>query len=393
MSEAWTACQRALLIISFTLAVVVACRGNSRAAIGLCAVPVAILLIDFIGFHLSIAGRSWLTGPVRTTFWSAPGAASLAAVPGLIVHFGGLALDGYHGRSAVALLSAALSALICVCVWLVARDHIRRHESVSAPDPVERSALARALAQDHLSMHHQPIVRLSDGRTVGSEALIRWHRDEVLLSGGQVLAVATHSGMTEEIERWAIRRAIRDGSQILNWLCIDEPYVTFNVSPVMFVQPGLASDLAAICTENRCSPDGFVIELTETASIDDWDQARQTVTDLQSAGFMVAVDDFGAGHANLVQLQHLDIDLVKFDRELVVAATTSIRGRNIATGAAALIRQLGVLAIAEGVEVQAMGCQFAQGFGIARPMSLDDLRLHLAKEDDGTRGAQHPVGI
>jgi diguanylate cyclase len=180
---------------------------------------------------------------------------------------------------------------------------------------------------------------------------------------------------------------------VLSWLDVERPYVSFNVSPEEFVRPGLTRHLVDLCEESGCPPDGFMVELTETSTINDWDAARLAVTDLQNAGFMVAVDDFGAGHANLLQLQHLDVDRVKLDRDIVVAATTTTRGRSIAASAASMVRDLGVLSIAEGVEdlrllddVEALGCEYAQGYAIARPMPLNDLEGYLADWETMRRG-------
>jgi EAL domain-containing protein (putative c-di-GMP-specific phosphodiesterase class I) len=352
--------------------------------------PMATLgfLFYVAGYHLAFIGlvhpsASALAAGQTHLITATPSSAAMAATPVLNLGVAWLVLDGYRSRYAVTVASVGLSCAICVGVWLIARERSRR-TVLAIVDDADWQILKAALEADELSLYHQPILRLSDRRVVGTEALVRWQRGGVLLAGASVIEFARNAGAIEQLERWVMKRAVRDGAQVLALLDVDRPYVSFNVSPEQFVRPGLTKHLVDLCTAAGCEPSGFMIELTETSTIADWDVARLTVTDLQDAGFTVAVDDFGAGHANLLQLQHLDVDLVKLDRDIVVAATTSARGRSIAASAASLVTELGLRSVAEGIEdlrdleaVEALGCQFAQGYAIGRPMPLRDLSRYL----------------
>jgi EAL domain-containing protein (putative c-di-GMP-specific phosphodiesterase class I) len=368
---------------------------QSRGALATVAV-----LAQIIGLHFGVAAGLQLSlhrlsSTAVSTIRAAPLMVTLGVVPVPSLFVAWLTLDGYRSRAAVSFASVAVSATICAGVWLtVRRDGSRSQRRV---DQAASGSLRAAHERGELQMYHQPITRLSDGAVVGSEALLRWCDEGRVRTAFDVLGRASLGGIRRDVERWAIEMAIKDGVKILSWLEADEPYVSFNVSPEQFVEPGLVAWLVAECRLYGCAPDGFVVELTETSGIENWDAACNTVAKLQNAGFLVAVDDFGARHANLVQLQHLDIDIVKIDRELVSGAAASARGRSIAASAGALIRELGVLSITEGVEteselvaIQALGCQFAQGFGIARPMPLDELQRFIAESRGRPEHPDHP---
>jgi EAL domain-containing protein (putative c-di-GMP-specific phosphodiesterase class I) len=149
-------------------------------------------------------------------------------------------------------------------------------------------------------------------------------------------------------------------------------------------RPGFVDSVRGHLRRLDVAPDGFVFELTEQGMVGDRERATSAIADLQDLGVLVAMDDFGAGNASLISLSNLDLDIVKLDRALVAGLDTT-RGFRILRTAIDLLRDLGVVIIAEGIEQPAvtsmltrLGVNYGQGFGLGRPEPLDALLRRLA---------------
>lgn len=263
----------------------------------------------------------------------------------------------------------------------------RRPGRHRVPVPVNdlAAALPIALAEDQLALHYQPIVRLGDGAVVGAEALLRWtHPTFGPVGPVTFIPLADRIGLLGELGDWVIGRAFSEGWQLLERLAVDEPYISINVAPSQIERPGFVASVRAHLDRLDVSPDGFVFELTEQGMVADRDSAVAAISALQELGVLVAMDDFGAGNASLISLSNLDLDIVKLDRALVAGIDTS-RGYRILRTAVDLLRDLGVVVIAEGIEQPAvagmltrLGVHYGQGFGLGRPEPLPQLVARLA---------------
>jgi EAL domain-containing protein (putative c-di-GMP-specific phosphodiesterase class I) len=246
-------------------------------------------------------------------------------------------------------------------------------------------ALPLALADNELHLHYQPIVRLGDGVVVGAEALLRWQHARLgSVSPAVFVPIAERIGMLDELGDWVIGRGFAEGSGLLRALQVDEPYVSINVAPSQMARPGFVDSVRGHLRRLDVAPDGFVFELTEQGMVGDRERAMSAIADLQDLGVLVAMDDFGAGNASLISLSNLDLDIVKLDRALVAGLDTT-RGFRILRTAIDLLRDLGVVIIAEGIEQPAvtsmltrLGVNYGQGFGLGRPEPLDALLRRLA---------------
>ena len=242
------------------------------------------------------------------------------------------------------------------------------------------SCLPDAIAEDQLTLHYQPIVRLGDGAVVGAEALLRWtHPSFGPVPPATFIPLAERIGLLDEVGDWVIGRAFSEGDQLLERLCVDEPYISINVAPSQIERPGFVASVRTHLDRLGVAPDGYVFELTEQGMVADRERAVAAITDLQELGVLVAMDDFGAGNASLISLSNLDLDIVKLDRALVAGLDTS-RGYRILRTAVDLLRDLGVVVIAEGIEQPAvagmltrLGVHYGQGFGLGRPEPLAQL--------------------
>ena len=170
---------------------------------------------------------------------------------------------------------------------------------------------------------------------------------------------------------------------------VDHPFVTVNVEPTRMQESGFADRVLTTLRDLNLDPNGLIIELTETAAVTDWDEIMRNVAVFKDAGIGLAIDDFGAGHANFGLLVSLDPDLVKLDRTLVEAAMTSTRGRAVARMAADAARSAGARVVAEGIsesawgtELHDLGFDLLQGYAFGRPQALDSI-LSVGGTDPG----------
>jgi EAL domain-containing protein (putative c-di-GMP-specific phosphodiesterase class I) len=305
------------------------------------------------------------------------------ALSAAVLAAGGLGIlrELSRGRIIVLVLGAAAVVQLVVLVSALtmwwesddARSWIRHR--VLARD------IAKALVRGQIVPHYQPIVRASDAEPVGYEALARWnHPRRGLLSAGQFLEIAERRGYMAAIDRRIFLVVARDLPSLLSGLDDSvDPFVTVNLSPRRLAQQGYAASMLQLLEREGLVADGLMIEMTEASSVVNWASFNANVSAFAQAGIGLAIDDFGAGHANLTLLCELEVDVVKLDRAVVELAITEA-GSAIVYGAVAAARAAGALIVAEGVEdgswaarLGQLGVDFVQGYGIGLPAGLADL--------------------
>lgn len=246
--------------------------------------------------------------------------------------------------------------------------------------------LAQALERSELELAFQPIVDLATREVVGAEALLRWrHPERGLLQPGEFLGVAEEAGHLVAIGRWVVEDACR---QTANWPPTATGralWVSVNVGPTEIEKDDFVSAVGAQLTLSGLSPDRLWIEITEHAVERDTDLLATRLRELESRGVRVALDDFGTGWASLSRLHRLPVDAIKLDGSFVAGAPGSTEAK-IAQSVALLAGSLGVPSVAEGIEtaedlarMQALGCQFGQGFFLGRPVSSAALAASLQR--------------
>lgn len=260
-------------------------------------------------------------------------------------------------------------------------------EDRTAEDELELSSRLRASAKsDPWALYFQPIVELVTGRTVGAEALVRWHDP-----GGELRAASEFLTLAEELDlggdltRWVIDEL---GVTTAGWRrsgVLDElTMITLNVSPKGLWQPGLTSRLAAVA-QGLARPNILVLEVTEAALSMDATRARSVLSLLRDEGVLIAIDDFGTGYSSLARLRALPIDVLKIDRSFLEGVGDDAEARRVLRSIVRLASGLGMVAVAEGIEdrpqldaVIAEGCTLAQGFYLGEPMDADRFAERVA---------------
>ncbi|WP_019626233.1 bifunctional diguanylate cyclase/phosphodiesterase [Thioalkalivibrio sp. ALJT] len=241
--------------------------------------------------------------------------------------------------------------------------------------------LGQAIAKDQLVLHYQPKVALDSGRILGAEALIRWqHPTRGLLLPDHFIAVAEAMTLIEEIGEWVLRQVCRD-LQSLRLPPEQLPRIAINVSARQLRHPDLAGDFHRIISEAGIPPRCIELELTESTIVDDPEGALRVFQRLRELGMSLAVDDFGTGHASLIQLKQLPADTVKIDRSFVMDLDQGADHSRIVHAIILMARTLDLDVIAEGVEtarqaeiLQELDCHIAQGYLYAYPVPFPQFR-------------------
>jgi diguanylate cyclase (GGDEF)-like protein/PAS domain S-box-containing protein len=232
--------------------------------------------------------------------------------------------------------------------------------------------LMAALGRDQLYLVYQPIVRLSDGRTVGAEALLRWdHHIYGNVPPNDFITLAEQTGVIIPIGAWAIEQACMSA---VGW-ADDTMFVTVNVSGVQLREANFVDGVQRSLQLSGLAPDRLVLEITESTLIDDSDVATDQLRELRSCGIRTALDDFGTGYSSLAYVQRLPLDIIKIDKEFV-QSVDELRSQALANTIVNMARNLGLRTVAEGVETESqalelarLGCEFAQGYLFFKPLS------------------------
>ncbi|QWZ07367.1 EAL domain-containing protein [Nocardioides panacis] len=251
--------------------------------------------------------------------------------------------------------------------------------------------LAKALDQDVLELHYQPIVELSTGRLLGVEALARWrHPDKGSISPEVFVSVAEQCGLACQLDRWVLQRATADLARLRTLdLVAEDVYVSVNISALHLTQGDLQAAVDEAVWMSGLPATCVALEVTETAVIGDPEEAAAILQGIVAKGFSVSLDDFGTGYSGLSRLQALPVARLKIDRRFVGNVTTEADDLAICASVVDLCRAMGVLAIAEGVEtneqldlLQRLDCHAAQGYLWSKPLSLPDLSQVLSSSGE-----------
>jgi EAL domain-containing protein (putative c-di-GMP-specific phosphodiesterase class I)/GGDEF domain-containing protein len=285
----------------------------------------------------------------------------------------GVAHAPEHGRDAASILaSAGFAALdrqgpITVYDPAIAEWQTRQQTLMLG--------LEQALASGDMSLAYQPKVRIEDRRVMSVEALIRWrHREFGTLSPEQWIPLAEEVGLIHPVTLWVLARACHDYPR-LQQQHGPELRVSVNISAKDLALPQFPGELLDITRRHRL--DRIILEITETAVMNDPESARSTLRQLGQAGFGIALDDFGIGHSSLSALATFDLDELKIDRSFLKDILDNPKRERILRMALGLGEALGVTVVVEGVEDAAVAgwlSQFpglhGQGYYWGRPSPL-----------------------
>nr|WP_306422947.1 bifunctional diguanylate cyclase/phosphodiesterase [Paenarthrobacter aurescens] len=250
--------------------------------------------------------------------------------------------------------------------------------------------LREAIRSDQLVLFYQPIVELATGKIEGCEALVRWnHPVHGLIMPDQFIPVAEATGLIAELGRWVLRTAVR---QLREWR--DNPATAqhvfsmrINVSAEDLQSLEFVDDVSEAMAEESLAPELLVLELTESAIIQNNELDRYTLASLHRLGVGLEIDDFGAGYSSMGYLRKLPVDRVKVDRQFVKDLGKDPSQLSFVAAIQEVIRSCGLEGVWEGIEtaeqadaLRSIGCASGQGYYFGRPLPQAEFTEQLGRQ-------------
>ncbi len=244
----------------------------------------------------------------------------------------------------------------------------------------QETELRRAIDQEELRVHYQPIIALESNRLVGFEALVRWkHPERGLIPPVEFVPLAEETGMIVGVDRLVMRAACAKLRRWQQTYPADPPLtINVNISCVHFQEPDLVPYVAEVLRETGLLPGSLRLEITESAFVDSLDSITDTLERLKRLGVELSIDDFGKGYSSLSYLHRLPVDTLKIDRSFVGNMSHNESNLAIVETIVLLARALNIQVVAEGVEtgqqlhqLSGLHCDFVQGYYFSRPVAAD----------------------
>jgi diguanylate cyclase (GGDEF)-like protein len=273
----------------------------------------------------------------------------------------------------------------------VVAGYTAEHDDHSLDRLALATDLRNAFSRDELWLAFQPQVDIATGRISGAEALIRWkHPQRGDVPPGVLLPIAERTGLMPQLTLWVLEAAV---AQAAEWRRAGlEIHVAVNVSAIVLVDATLPDRIAETLARHALTPDNLCVEVTEDAVMRDTSRAIAILNRIKASGVEISVDDFGTGQSSLEQLKNVPADELKLDRSFVIGMVEDPQDAAIVGSVVGLGRALGLRVVAEGVETPQvwqrladLGCDVAQGYGLARPMPAAQFERWAREPSDRAR--------
>ena len=254
------------------------------------------------------------------------------------------------------------------------------------------NTMRRALEREEFFLAYQPQMELNSGHVAGIEALIRWrHPDLGIVPPNNFIPIAEETGLIVPLGEWVLAEACRQG---VRWQQEGHPpiRIAVNVSARQFRQKNLGDRIEKILAETGFNPELLELELTESAVMENPEEAILTLRQLKKMGITLSIDDFGTGYSSLSHLKHFPIDRLKIDRSFVKHVTRDHNDATIAEAIIALAHSMNLTVVAEGIEhseqmefMHQRRCDTMQGYYLSRPVTAGEFGTFLKRlgESDG----------
>lgn len=241
-------------------------------------------------------------------------------------------------------------------------------------------ALRNAIITDAIDVHFQPIVRLEEAKVIGFEALARWNDPDLgFVSPAVFVPLAEERGFIDALSEALLRKA---AEAALFWP--RELFLSFNLSSAQLMDPSTSDNILSILSRVGLDPHRLELEITETAVMTSADTAQRIISELQSAGVRISLDDFGTGQSSLGRLRDFTFDKVKIDRAFVSRISSDRPSEHIIKAIVAMCEGLDLEVVAEGIEerveeekLRALGCAMGQGYFYGRPADAAATQRYL----------------
>ena len=239
------------------------------------------------------------------------------------------------------------------------------------------SELRHAVEHNELRLFLQPKIALDSGRVVAAEAVVRWQNPvRGLVSPDAFIPFAEQTGFVRQLTLWMFDEAARQ------WAGLQLPDQALRISVNLSTRDLLDLDFPArldvLLAKHQVAPEGFCLEITESAIMDDPLRAESTLNRLSERGFKLSIDDFGTGYSSLAYLKRLPVNELKIDKSFVMGMERDPDNAKIVRSTIDLAHNMGLSVVAEGVEnveiwhlLREQKCDEAQGYFMGKPMPVD----------------------
>lgn len=243
-------------------------------------------------------------------------------------------------------------------------------------------SLHRALNQQELTLHYQPVVELDGSGAIGVEALLRWrHPQQGLVPANRFIPVAEESGLIMPIGAWVLEQACQ---QLRRWPGRRDRRpkgsMEVNLSARQVADARIVRTVEEVLARTGLPAERLTLEITESALMQDAGAALEVLRALKQVGVQLAIDDFGTGYSSLSYLQQFPVDILKVDRSFIEQLGVRTESELIVSSVIGLAHALGLKVVAEGVEtvrqleiLRSLGCDLAQGFLFSAPRPAEEL--------------------
>lgn len=267
-------------------------------------------------------------------------------------------------------------------------QYYRQEMFIAAHEHVKlESALRQALENKEFELYYQPLLSLENGSIQSLEALVRWKHPELgLLGPEKFISFAEETGLIMPIGEWALREACKTS---VAWQKAGYSPITIavNISAKQFRFQNIAKIIQEILTETQLQPNLLVIEITETAIMENVDLTIVRLNNLHAMGVRISIDDFGTGYTSISYLKKFPVSILKVDQTFIKGIPHNQNDMAITSAVIALGHNLNLEVVAEGVEtIEQMqylaenNCDLIQGYFLSRPLPESKIVLQLQRK-------------
>ena len=263
-----------------------------------------------------------------------------------------------------------------------------KNKDTNSPEKLQLiNQMNQAISKNELFLVYQPKVNLQTSKTIGVEALVRWqHPENGLINPGLFIPLAETSEFIHPLTEWVIDTALKEQS---NWRKIGVDLdISVNISAKNLRDDKLQHKISTMIKKWDSNPNSIILEITESAMIENPERAQAILQEISEQGIRLSIDDFGTGHASLIQLKTFPFNELKIDRSFIKDMIIDTNDAAIVRSAIALSKSLNMTTVAEGIEderiinlLKEMDCDLAQGFFLCKPLTSKNLITWLNEQN------------
>lgn len=260
------------------------------------------------------------------------------------------------------------------------------NEGVERRVAIEKE-MSGAIERGEFYVHYHPLIEISSGRIISTEALLRWENPKLgRITPDEFIPIAEQTSLIIKLGEFVLNDALKNTALWRQQGAINLR-ASVNISPRQFRDPDILDVISSSLTRNNLPPSSLELEITEGVLIDNDEFTNECLSNLSSLGIQIAMDDFGTGFSSLSYLRSHPFNILKVDRSFVNDITHDRSDKELVNASIAMAHALKLKVVAEGVETQEhlniladMGCDYAQGFLFGKPMSAEDIAKLIAEK-------------